>query len=558
MRTLVCRIWLLCSAMVCGVSSPIAAQVTGAQINEALVQSTIVVDGSTGNDANPGTAQGPLKTLTQALQRALVENRANRGVKVVVQPGIYRETVDVGQETDAPIVIEAQPHTAFILGSEAWSDWTPSDTPGIVTHLWPYQFGLADVPGDWAADPVAAPAFNEIVRRREMVIIDNIALRQVLLRNDLKAGTFYMDDHGAQIYVYPPPGHELQGSRAAEIPVRQTALRLWQKRNIVLRGLSFAFVTNPFNTAANNLIDSHDILIEDCEFNTNNWDGLGINNSRNITIRRTTANNNGGGGIPASMGRNFLFESNVTDNNNTRGVLGGYLGWSIAGMKHLFIHHAIYRNHRADDNSTLGLWFDTDNADITVDGGLFQRNAVFGIFLEANQGPILIHNATISDNGQAGLLINNTSHITLDHNRISNNQHSQILAQGTPISGRVITDTETHQLLTLVDENWTLTNNIISATDPSARLITMDLDGPQDYAWGRFRSTFDAISNTYSNPLTLAFVVYGWSASATTVDLTGWRAATGQDSMSIFSTAPVPPAGPPAPPSGLTGTVVAP
>lgn len=170
----------------------------------------------------------------------------------------------------------------------------------------------------------------------------------------------------------------------------------------------------------------------------------------------------------------------------------------------------------------------------------------------------MIRNTTISDNALAGMLINNTSKVTLDHNRISNNQQSQILAQGNPIGGRVITDTETNQLLSLVNENWTLTNNVLSTTDPSARLITMDLDGPQDYAWGRFRSTFRATSNTYTHPLPLAFAVYGWSASATIVDLVGWRTATGQDSMSVFRTTPAPPGGPPATPTGFGATVPAP
>ncbi len=81
------------------------------------------VDGAKGNDSNAGSKDAPYKTITAAAQML------GPGDRVLVAPGVYRETLSVsGTGTaEAPAVIEsADPaNPAIVSGADALTDWKP-------------------------------------------------------------------------------------------------------------------------------------------------------------------------------------------------------------------------------------------------------------------------------------------------------------------------------------------------------------------------------------------------------------------------------------------------
>lgn len=520
---------------------PISAhsQVTGASVPEQSVSVVLHVNNRSpqASDANPGTVDLPLKTLSKAAELAWIKNRRNVGVKVSIAPGTFREMVDVWQETDAPIVFEAQQMgTVAIAGSDVWTGWKQQGTSNIYTHAWPYDWALSDVPSDWRSDAVAAKAFTPIVRKREMIVVAGKFLKQVLSYAELSAGSFYADDTKDTVYMQPPVGLVVTPTTITEVAVRPVVLKALQKKNLVLRGIIFKHANSPFNTSAVEIGSSANVLIEDCQFIWNNAGGLSLGNSQQVTVRRSRADFNGSTGMGAAFGKNFLFEETQTSYNNWRGVMGDYTGWSVAGLKHLFIHGAEYRRHKAEKNHAPGFWLDSDSTDIVVDGAFFHDNLIFGTFIEANQGPIAVRNSIVCHNRGPGFLINNSKRVTLESNVIYANKRAQILMEGSPIEGRPMKNWESGEQMTLLSEQGTFRDNDIVANTVGQLLIELNLGGASSQSWKAFMQSLTVGKNIWHHPASpKPFRVFGWSAEVTNLDFNEWRTLTGQELDSVFT-----------------------
>ena len=87
------------------------------------------VDGSSGSDANPGSASRPLKTISAAGRIAIQNYKANISSKVLIQTGTYREFISLDyppQPTSTKITFEAvKPGTVTISGARR-VDWLAS------------------------------------------------------------------------------------------------------------------------------------------------------------------------------------------------------------------------------------------------------------------------------------------------------------------------------------------------------------------------------------------------------------------------------------------------
>lgn len=368
-----------------------------------------------------------------------------------------------------------------------------------------------------------------------MITLAGKFLTQVLSYAELVEGSFYVDEIKGTVYLWPPAGITMTPTTIAEVAVRPFALLALQKKNLVLRSIIFKHANSPFNMNAVELGSSSNLLIEDCQFLWNNWGGLGVGSADHVTVRRSIANYNGGIGMGAAFGKNFLFEENETSGNNWRGVRGGYTGWSVAGLKHLFIHDAIYRRHKAVNNQTVGLWIDSDSSNILIDGAFLDHNLVFGMFIEANQGPITVTGSTVCYNKGPGVLINNSENITLQNNLMYGNERTQLLLEGIPPEGRPMHNWETGAQMILVSRRWLLKNNEITGEKAGQLLIEVNLGGSTSPAWIAFKNSLTADNNLWASSVTSQpFRIFGWSVEARNVDAHEWRAITGQDVNSSF------------------------
>lgn len=507
-------------------------QVTGANVPEQNATAVLYVDkhNAQAADSNPGTTALPLKTISKAVELAGINSGQNRGTKVLISPGYYREGLAIWQQSDAPIVFEARRKgEVVVVGSDIWTGWQRQESTNVYTHPWSYDWGMADVPAEWHLEEEAKAAFSPIVRRREMIFVNGTHLKQVMSSAALTEKSFYVDEAHDVVSLWPPAGTNME-TALVEIAVRPSVFAAFGNKNIVLRGIVFKHANSPLNAEAVRFEGASNVLIEDCRFGSNNWGGLSFGSSRNVTVRRTIANYNGGIGMAAAFGKNVLFEDTETSYNNWRGIMGGYTGWSIAGLKHLFMHDAVYRRHKAVNNNTLGFWLDSDSSNVEIDGAFLHANLTFGMFIEANQGPITVKGSIACHNRGPGVFINNSRDVTLENNVLYDNERAQILLEGTPPDGRPIQNWETGEQMMLVAEHWNIRDNDVVTKKANQLLLEINLGSSTSVAWTKFQRSLTAGKNLWYNPsVALGFRVFGWSTETKNVDIKEWRILTNQD-----------------------------
>ena len=109
-------------AILCLNANRASAQATVTENQTTL----IYVDVTAGSDGNSGAQSSPLKTLQAAIDKADADNQKGIGVKVIVNPGVYRETVSVSnyKSTGAVLTVQAATTgTAIISGSDVITNW---------------------------------------------------------------------------------------------------------------------------------------------------------------------------------------------------------------------------------------------------------------------------------------------------------------------------------------------------------------------------------------------------------------------------------------------------
>jgi hypothetical protein len=492
-----------------------------------VVERVIYVDtqNAQADDANPGTADRPLKTVGKAAAIAADGGLGSMSVRVIINPGVYRESVSLqlkGARASAAIHFQAKENgTATIAGSDVWTGWQKQGAANVFTHDWPYTWGLAPYPAGWQGNVNLMP----IVRRREMIFINGDPLRQVVSNGDLKPGTFYVAEQSSTVTLIPTAGVQVEGA-TIEVATRAGIFSVDGAHNLTVTGLVFMHDNTAVGGTAVSFTNCTDSVVEDCQFLWNNWAGMTFEStapqiSQTMTARRNIANNNGGIGLAASRVKDVLYEDNNTSYNNWRGAQGDFLLWSNAGMKHLFIHGGVYRRHRAVGNQAPGCWFDTDCADIQIEQAFVCQNDGPGVFIEASQGPTSVTDCTICDNQkEAGVYSQGGTSVTLQGNILYGNADAQIQA----VKGvRPIKNWETNAASSLIAEKWTLRQNTIVGTDAAPTLADIANSSA-------FFKTFVAGGNVWFSPKKSGVFIIDDKGA----DLKGWQSASHQDADAQF------------------------
>jgi parallel beta-helix repeat protein len=292
---------------------------------------------------------------------------------------------------------------------------------------------------------------------------------------------------------------------------------------VVVDGLVFQHATSTFRGGAVFVAESNNVLLADNTMRWNNWVGLQLWNDENVTVRNTTVTRNGGGGAGIGKVRRLRVDNVDTSRNNWRGAQGGFLGWSIAGVKAMWTHDAYITGLRSTSNSARGLWLDTDVTRVVIEKAHLCNNRHHGIFLEAVQGPVVIKNSTICSNTD-GIHTGNLTQFALLDSKLCNNSKSQIHLGG--LDKRVVTDHETGQVISIPrGRDWTITRTTIRG-------------GEMLFGTTASRATFDALADTLRSDANTwwhaavdePFMIGGGHKA----DFTGWQQTTGQDTNSAF------------------------
>lgn len=403
---------------------------------QAVRHTLFVAQSDRADDGNPGTADRPLRTIQAAVNLARRHARAGEGTRILIGPGVYRETVDIsGRADNAPLIIEARPTgRAVISGSDLFTEWRQvGPGAGVWEHHWPHRFGWVDNP--WPGlMPMTTPGL-----RRELLFIDSRPMRQVFARENLEAGTYFVDEEGGRLLLQTPAGSDPR-RRRVEVSVRPTAptgphsklMRLNEVSNVIIRGLVFEHAASmPFSDPALMLRRVNNIIIEDCTMRWNNGEGLS-GEGRNVIFRRVVAGDNGTLGMSGSW-RNALIEQCQTNRNNWRGMLFGVTGWAPCGFKFAYVDGMILRDHQAIQNGASGGWFDDQNRNVLIERFNGLNNFRSGLSLEANTGPIVVRSSILMGNS-VGLNGFDTINVSVEDTLIAANHSKQVrLAGSTPV-----------------------------------------------------------------------------------------------------------------------------
>jgi hypothetical protein len=506
-----------------------------ANVNEGLETAFLYVDAVNGSDSNTGTQSKPFKTIGKAASVAQTNNQSGVGTKVTINPGTYRESISLNhssKDTTLPITFQAATNgTVIVSGGVVYSAWaTYQSNKSIYTNGWLNQWGTC-------AQLSSCSFQQNIMMRKEMVAVNGTVLTQVMSIAQMRAGTFYVDEQGAQIYVWPPSGTNM-GTATVDIASKPTLLTIQQKSNIVIRGLTFQYANSCHSNAAVQVLGSStNILFDSDTFQWNNGQGLSISNPTTyFTVENSAAQHNGDSGFHEAQTKYGLWQSDTTSYNNWRGAQAGYYACNTSGMHSWGAHNDTINGLTISFNEAYGVHWDTDNANISATGVNSTGNYLSGAFFEKDEGPITISGSYFCNQTSAltvgGLVLRNSEDVSLTSSVLMNNAPSQIIVIG-QAGGISVKNWETGVSKNLITQNFTNTSNTIQGNN-SGQLVFKDsyLTGSD---WTSFQNTLNSSKNTWWNASnsTTEFVVPTPRAGSQ-VSFSGWQSATGQDSSSSF------------------------
>jgi Right handed beta helix region len=504
-------------------------------IANQVPSSTIYVDSVRGSDvvanvATAGTTTAPLQTIQAAINVANTRNQQKIGTTIVVNPGVYRESINIGPVSGgsaAPLAIQASTTGSTIVsGSDVLTGWQPvSGHSGTYWHSWTYNFGVCPIPSGW---PTAIPT---IARRTEMVFVNNGPLTQVLAESQLRPGTFYVDEAANQILITPPSGTSVSTSKI-EAAVRPQIFTLAGRSNVTVKGMIFEHANSCINKAAATIASNSNVVVDGVQAIWNNWGGLALSGNRTLTVKNSIASHNGGVGFLGDQDVNTTFSYTESDFNNWRGAEGAFYNWGMGGTKLFQMHTATVQYHYSYGNQAQGLWFDTDNKNITVNNATVAGSAMSALQLEANEGPLTVENSHFCTS-LAGVTTLNQEKLTMKYNSFYSNggfgqYDGQIFIAGRA-GGHVIYDWQTGQYYDLRTSGTVLTSNNFLASTSGQHVFGTYLSGSD---WSDFANSLVASGNHWYNQGT----AYSFGLpSGHMVNFAGWKSAVGTDYSSYWA-----------------------
>ena len=486
-----------------------------ANVNEGLETASLYVDGSKGSDSNAGTQLQPLKTIAKAASLAMSKNQQGVGTRVIINPGTYRESISIyhnSRNTNRPITFQAaSAGTVVISGADVWGSWAVSGN--LYTHPWSYRWGYCP------AQPSPAPLQQLILRRREMIIVNGTPMTQVLSKDAMQPGTFWVDESGGTVAIWPPSGTNMSSARV-EVATRPSLLSS-NESNMVLRGLTFQYGNSCRGASAVTIAGADNVLVDNSMFNQNNATGLWMSNAQHFTVRSSIANRNGQKGFATYKVKYGSWQTDTGNYNNWRGAQAAFYTFDAGSFRLFLDHNSTFTNISAAYNQTQGIHFDTDNENATITGFVAVKN-LYGLLVERSQGPIMVQNSYFCGNnvqGQTnsgGLDLRDSTYVTSSGNTFYGNKVNQITLNG-GMSGSPERNWETGQTYNLINEHMTLTGNIV-ATQGSADRVFYDsyLDGRGQAVISLNTASLGGLTGTANLKLTGVSGIPGGSASLST------------------------------------------
>jgi hypothetical protein len=386
------------------------------------------------DDANPATDDRPLKTISAAA------SRARAGDTVIIHAGVYREAVTIKSSgtPDKPIRFTTAPgDTVVVTGADRLTQWKKeSPDENLFSTPWPHSFI------NWNKSH-AHPDDDRhrLIGRAEQVFVHGYALRQVLAKEHLARGTFWVDLDNKRLWARSADDADLSKSSAqVEASVRPV---VWDctGAHVQTHGLTFRYAASMAQRGMAQFAGAGDV-VEDCVFEFANSAGATFT-APHVTVRRCLFRENGQLGFGASGAHGLTLTDCTVRGNNAKNFDRGWEagGTKICASRDVVIDHCTFAENRG-----TGVWFDIGNEHCTVRDCLIERNEDGGIFYEISYA-LHAHDNVIAANGLAdtpgawatwaGICLSSSPQCLIERNLIIGNKEGLAFREQTRTTPRI-------------------------------------------------------------------------------------------------------------------------
>ena len=437
-----------------------------------------------GSDNASGTLISPWRTIQHGV------DTLKPGDTLLIGAGTYRERIEMkqGGTAQAPITIAALPGAHVIVSGadrlqEGWSK-AESGEEGVYVHEWMYRFPIGGPnelthPGDKE---------HQLTGRAEQVIHGGRLLRQVLTRQQLAPGTFWVDLDAKKLYVWlrgsdDPKNTEMEASVRSNWLVAPSSVSY-----VHVRGLTFRYAANHAQRGAFAIGQgqgkdassvAHGWVVEDCVFERANSSGASLSGQGHI-FRRCIFQDNGQLGFGTSRCDDTRMEQCGIYRNNVKGYS---TGWEAGGLKVTMSRKFVFDGCRAIDNRGVGIWFDIGNEQSEVKNCTIADNDEAGIFYEISYGlhahdNLIVNNANNGESvggawGSGGITLSSSEDCVIEHNTLVGNRDGIAFREQDRTTPRIDAPEGTKEVR-ILNKNHIIRDNIVAYSQAYNIALWMD------------------------------------------------------------------------------------
>ncbi|RFS84678.1 DUF1565 domain-containing protein [Actinomadura spongiicola] len=476
-----------------------------------------------GRDRADGTKKKPLRTLGRAIEKA------RSGGTIVLRGGDYHETVTV--PAGKRLTIQAYPReSVWFDGSSPVTGWRAGNA-AWVREGWTARFDSSPTytagaaPSEDSDFRFVSPE-HPMAAHPDQVWIDGAPQRQVKTRNEVKPGTFYVDEGASRLYVGSDPrGHRVRASTLGEaITIRGKGSRL--------RGIGVRRYATALPRIAAVKVAAPRVTVENVVVRESATTGLSVS-AAHARVRRVTASRNGMLGVHADQADDLRLESVRADHNNRERFKFSPVS---GGIKVTRTRAVAVVDGDIVDNLGKGVWMDESVHGISLAGNRILRNAHHGVSLELSAKAVVAGNV-ISGNAGNGVKVNNTSGVRIWNNSMAGNDRAIEVVQDDRRRGdRSVPGRDPRRpddpTMTWRIGNTTVANNVIAGARPGTDCLLCVTDHTGERSAGQMNLTVNG--NVYvrpdgSAPSTLVL----WTKNSF-ADLGRFRSVTGQERRGAY------------------------
>lgn len=365
-----------------------------------------------GSDANPGTLQRPMATLSAATKK-VPENGT-----VVMRGGTYHQDALVYPKrgiTIQPYLKEA----VWLDGAETVTGWTQSGSVWVKSG-WTKFFDSSPTFVKGAPDGTAVgyvwlnPKYP-LAAHPDQIWVDDVALTQVASRASVKAGTFFVDRANKQLVLGTNP----TGKRV-DVSTLQKALSI-RSQDGVVRGIGVKRYATSMPQKGAVTADYPGITLDNVMIVDNATTGFHTW-AQGVTLRNVTARGNGYMGYSVHDGDGFSATSILSQRNNSQHFnrTPGSGALKVTKTDKVSVRASAFV-----DNWGQGVWFDDSVTNITFADNDVVGNEGNGLVLEISERAVVANNL-IANNGIAGIFVTNTGNVSIWNNTLAGNTQRNI------------------------------------------------------------------------------------------------------------------------------------